>query len=94
MNEKQFLEFQARMNAMKEVIKIYDPEKFEELSSVDCFWAPETRPLRYSVWVQENYEINPNSIVSLKVYSLLMDMPIDQVREKMIAYTEKNAKIK
>lgn len=94
MNEKKFLEFQARMNAMKDVIRIYDPEKFEELSSVDCFWAPETRPFRYSAWVRENYEINPNSIVSLNVYSLLMDMPIDQVREKMIAYTEKNAKIK
>ena len=85
MDKEQFFEFQSRMDAMKAVIKLNNPEKFEELSKKDFFWAPEIRPLRYSEWVNANYEVNPNDIVSLSVYSLLMNMPIEQLREKMIA---------
>ena len=85
MDKEQFLEFQSRMDAMKAIIKLNNPEKFEELSKKDGFWAPEIRPLRYSEWVNENYEVNPDDIVSLSVYSLLTNMPIDQLREKMIA---------
>lgn len=85
MNKEQFFEFQSRIDAMKAVIKLNNPEKFEELSKKDVFWALEIRPLKYSEWVNANYEINPNDIVSLSVYSLLMNMPIEQLREKMIA---------
>ena len=85
MDKKQFFEFQSRMDAMKAVIKLNNPKKFEELSKEDKFWAPEIRPQRYSEWVNANYEVNPNDIVSLIVYSLLMNMPIEQLREKMIA---------
>ena len=85
MDKKQFFEFQSRMDAMKAVIKLNNPEKFEELSKKDGFWAPEIGPLRYAEWVNANYEVNPNDIVSLSVYSLLMNMPIEQLREKMIA---------
>ena len=85
MNKEQFPEFQSRMDAMKEIIKLNNPEKFEELSKKDGFWAPEIRPLKYSEWVNRNYEINPNDIVSLSVYSLLMKMPIEQLKEKIIA---------
>ena len=85
MDKKQFFEFQSRMDAMKAVIKLNNPKKFEELSKEDDFWAPEISPRRYSEWVNANYEVNPNDIVSLIVYSLLMNMPIEQLREKMIA---------
>ena len=84
MNNEQFLEFQARMDAMKAVIKLNDPEKYEDLSKRAGFWAPEMRPQAYSEWVNANYEINPNNLVSLSVYSLLINMPIEQLREKMI----------
>lgn len=89
MVKEQFLEFQSRMEAMKTVIRINNPEKYEELSKRDGFWAPEIRPLNYSKWVNANYEINPNDIVSLSVYSLLMNMPIEQLREMMVAEVEK-----
>ena len=85
MDKEQFFEFQSRMDAMKAVIKLNNPEKFEELSKKEGFWAPEIIPLRYAEWVNANYEVNPNDIVSLSVYSLLMNMPIEQLREKMIA---------
>lgn len=85
MDKEQFLEFQSRMEAMKAVIKLNDPEKFKELSKKDGFWAPEIRPLRYSEWVKANYEVNPNDIVSLNVYSLLTNIPIQQLKETMIA---------
>ena len=85
MDKEQFFEFQSRMDAMKAVIKLNNPEKFEELSKKDGFWAPEIGPLRYAEWVNANYEVNTNDIVSLSVYSLLMNMPIEQLREKMIA---------
>ena len=85
MDKEQFFEFQSRMDAMKAVIKLNNPEKFEELSKQDVFWAPEFRPLGYTEWVNANYEVNPDDIVSLSVYSLLMNMPIEQLREKMIA---------
>lgn len=85
MNKEQFVDFQSRMVAMRAIIKLNDPEKFKELSKQEGYWAPETWPSEYSEWVNKNYEINPNNIVSLSVYSLLMNMPIDQLREKMIA---------
>ena len=90
MGQEQFLEFQSRMNAMMAIIKLNNPEKFEDLSKKAPFWAPEISPMRYSEWVNENYEINPNDIVSLSVYSLLMNMPINQLREKMISELENN----
>ena len=85
MDKKQFFEFQSRMDAMQAVIQLNNPGKFEELSKEEDFWAPEIRPRRYAEWVNANYEVNPNDIVSLIVYSLLMNMPIEQLREKMIA---------
>ena len=84
-DKEKFFAFQSRMNAMKEVIKLNDPEKYEELSRKDGFWAPEVRITRYSEWVNKNYDINPDNLVSLSVYSLLMGMPIEQLREKMIS---------
>ncbi len=81
-------EFQSRMNAMKAVIKLNDPEKFEELSKEDRFWAPEIKPLRYSEWVNAHYDINPDDLVALNVYSLLMNMPLERLREMMIAEIE------
>lgn len=85
MNKERFFEFQSRMEAMKTIIKLNNPEKFEDLSRHEEFWSPEIRPLRYSEWVNENYKINPNDTVSLSVYSLLMNMPMEQLREKIIS---------
>ena len=85
MDKEQFLEFQSRMEAMKAVIKLNNPEKFKELDKNDVYWAPDSKPLRYNEWVHANYVINPDDIVSLSVYSLLMNIPMQQLREKMIA---------
>ena len=79
MNES-FLE---RMNAMKMVIKINDPVKYEELCHKSSFWAPETAQENYSKWVQDNYVIDPNDFVSLNIYSILMDVPLEKLRERM-----------
>ena len=78
-------DFMDRMLAMKEVIRINNPEKYERLSKKDGYWAPEIRSIEYSNWVNANYEINPNDALSLSVYSLLTNMPIYQLREKMIS---------
>jgi len=84
MNREEFLEFQFRMEAMKAIIKLNDPEKYQDLSKRDSFWSPEIRPSKYSQWVNLNYVPNPDDIVSLSVYSLLMNMPLEDLRRKMI----------
>ena len=84
MTEQQFYEFQERMDAMKAVIKLNDPEKYEDLAKKDGFWAPKIRPLKYSEWVNNNYVPNAEDLVSLNVYSLLMNMPIEQLKQKII----------
>lgn len=85
MNNDELFDFQSRIDAIKAVIKINDPQKFEDLSKKDSFWAPEIRPLKYSEWVRANYAVNPDDIVSLSVYSLFTNMPIEQLKEQMIA---------
>ncbi len=76
--------FLDRMNAMKMVIRINNPEKYQELQEKSSFWAPEAAPLNYTKWVQSNYDINPDDYVSLNVYSILMDVPLEKLREKII----------
>ena len=85
MNNEELFDFQSRMNAIKAVIKINDPKKYEDLSKKASFWASEIMPLKYSEWVRENYAVDPNDIVSLNVYSLLTNMSIEQLKEQMIA---------
>ena len=84
MNEQQYKQFQERMNAMMMVIKINNPEKYEELVRLVGMWAPEMRAYNYSKWVQANYEVDPDNLVSLSVYSLLMNMPIDALKQKIM----------
>ena len=40
--------FQRRMNAMKEFMRINDPEKYERLRRTDYLWAPELKIDMYS----------------------------------------------
>ena len=83
MYEEQLAQFQMRMDAMKMIIQINDPEKYKELSKLDAYWAPETKAVNYTQWVQDNYPLNPNDLVTLNVYSLLMNMPLEELKQKM-----------
>ena len=83
MDREQFLEFLSRMDTMKEIIKLNDPEKYEELIKKDMYWAPEDRPSLYSEWVMQNYEFNLDNPLSICIYSLLMNVPMRQIKEKM-----------
>lgn len=85
MSKEEFMQFQSRMNAVKEIIKLNYPEKYESISKNDSFWAPEIMPVEYSKWINQNIEINPDNAISLSIYSLLMNMPMEQLKEKMIA---------
>lgn len=84
MTEQQYIEFEKRMTAMKAVIKLNDPEKYEDLLKESGFWSPEISPMKYSEWVNQNYVPNAEDPVSLNVYSLLMNMPIEKLRQKII----------
>ncbi len=83
MSKEQFLDFLSRMATMKEIIKLNNPEKYEELIKKEMYWTPETRPSKYSDWVMQNYEFNPDDPLSICIYSLLMNVPMSQVKEKM-----------
>ena len=84
MNEEQFNTFMRRMTAMKEYLRLNDPEKYEDLNKSDMFWAPEIMPYNYSNWVNNNFEINPEDPVALTVYSFLMNQPIESLKEQML----------
>ncbi len=84
MGQNDYSEFQARMNALMMVVKINNPEKYEDLVSKIGFWPPEAGPVNYTNWVKDNYDINPNDLVALNVYSILMNMPIEVLQKKMI----------
>ena len=84
MSQDEFLEFKARMDAIKLIIKLNNPDKYADLSKKDFFWVPEEKPQRYSYWVNANYEANPNDAVSLSIYSLLVNIPMEQLRKQML----------
>ncbi len=83
MDKERFLKFLSRMVTMKEIIKLNDPEKYHELEKQDRYWTPETRPAKYSEWVIKNYEFNSDDALTLCIYSLLMNVPIKDLKEKM-----------
>ena len=85
MDQEQLKQFNSRMNAMIEVIRINNPEKFKDLNAKRGYWSPEATIAGFSEWVNANYTINPDDPVTLNVYSLLMNMPISEVKAKMQA---------
>ena len=92
MDKEQYLEFISRMDTMKDIIKLNDPNKYEELSKMDKYWAPETRPLMYSEWVMNNYVFEIDDAFILCIYSLLLNVPIRELKERM--HEESNFKVK
>ena len=83
MSKEQFLEFISRIETMKVIIKLNDPEKYNDLVKKDKYWVPENRPSLYSEWVMQNYAYDLDDAVSLCVYSLLMNKPIKELKEEM-----------
>lgn len=83
MSKEQFLDFISRIETMKVIIKLNNPEKYDDLVKKDKYWTPETRPSMYTDWVMQNYTYDSDDPVSLCIYSLLMNVPMAQVKEKM-----------
>ena len=68
---------------MKEIIKLNDLEKYEQLTKIDKYWKPDIRPSKYSEWVMQNYTFDLDDALVLCIYSLLLNVPIKDLREKM-----------
>lgn len=92
MDKERFLEFLSRMDIMKKLIKLNDPEKYHELERQDRYWTPETRPAKYSEWVIKNYEFDSDDALTLCIYSLLMNVPIKDLKEQMNENFERGIK--
>jgi len=92
MSKEQFLEFISRIETMKVIIKLNDPEKYEDLIKKDRYWAPENRFELYSEWVSQNYPYDPDDPVSLCVYSLFTNVSIKELKEKMVKSYEPEVK--
>ena len=84
MNNQQYAEFQKRMNVMTELIKYYDIDKYFDLIRQVPLWSKEDRPLKYSNWVNENYEIDPDNMESLCIYALLTNTTPTKLREDLL----------
>ncbi len=78
-----FADSLARMEAMKCIIRLNDPQKYEDLLSKSREWSNEELSDKYSEWVRDNYPAQSSDLVTLNVYSLLTNQPIEKVRENM-----------
>jgi len=79
----EFQELKKRINAMKEIIKVNDPEGYEKLCDKDYTWAPETKQERYADWLSYNYPVDPNNLFIVSIYSVFYNKPLAEMRIAM-----------
>ena len=94
-SKKEKKQLRKRINNMKEVLKEWSIEKYEDLCELESNSDTDDIPVTvYSRWVDMNFNIDPNDNISLKVYSSFLDYPEKDLLKVFESYYERNVKTK
>ena len=85
LNDKELdnLYFIERMKALKTILYINNKDKYQDLINQELTWNKEDLPTKYAEWINKNYTIDSNDIISLNIYSLLLNIPIEQLQQQL-----------
>ena len=82
--------YKQRFAGISYLLELNDHQKYEDCLNKMCMLAPELRLAALTSWVNNNIVPDPNDPLSLAIYSQMMGISIDSMKQMMLANEQNN----